>query len=59
MVAFNVNQWSHRPIIDNQNVDAGNPAQDFRKTAIHTSEGEIAQTRCAGIESGKPSRTAL
>ena len=41
--AFAVGQWSHRPIVDDENVDAGEPVQDFSEAAIDTRESKIAQ----------------
>ena len=49
--AFAVGQWSHRPIIDDKNVDPGEPVEDFGEAAIDTRESKIAQQFwCTGIE---------
>ena len=49
--AFAISQWSHRPIIDDQNIDAGEPVEDFSEAAIDTRESQVAQQFWrAGIE---------
>ena len=49
--AFAVGQWGHRPIIDDEHIDAGEPVEDFGEAAIDTRESQIAQQFWrAGIE---------
>ena len=43
VASFDVGQWSHGPIVDNQDVDAGDPVQEFGEAAVDAGHGEIAQ----------------
>ena len=43
VASFDVGEWSHGPIVDNQHVDAGDPVQEFGEAAVDAGHGEIAQ----------------
>ena len=54
VAALRVGQRSHRPIIHDQHVDAGDPVQKFSEAAVDAGDGEIAQQAWgASIESGE------
>ena len=51
ITALTVGQWSHGPIIDQENVDAGNAVQQFAKASVSAGDGKIAkQTRSADVK---------
>jgi hypothetical protein len=51
VTALTVGQWSHGPIIDQEDVDAGNPVQQLAKAAVGAGDSQIAkQTGSADVK---------
>jgi hypothetical protein len=41
VAAFPVAQWSHRPIVDDQDINAGDTIQQLRKASIGAGDSQI------------------